>query len=95
MAFRKFVEQDKNYYEYGQTGIIEEVLSYFGLPVKNLLAHVVGYTKTIWKSFMIFFVIMLRMSRRIWCMILQLVENEYLLLMYVVMVLVLFLFLWL
>lgn len=37
VAFRKFVEQDKNYYEHGRTGIIEEVLSYFGLPVKKFV----------------------------------------------------------
>lgn len=37
VAFRKFVEQDKNYYAHGRTGIIEEVLSYFGLPVKKFV----------------------------------------------------------
>lgn len=37
VAFRKFVEQDKSYYMYGQTGIVEEVLSYFGLPVKKFV----------------------------------------------------------
>lgn len=35
VAFRKFVEQDEKYYKWGQTGIIEEVLAYFGLPVKK------------------------------------------------------------
>ena len=35
VAFRKFVEQNKSYYMHGQTGIVEEVLSYFGLPVKK------------------------------------------------------------
>lgn len=35
VAFRKFVEQDEKYYKRGQTGIIEEVLAYFGLPVKK------------------------------------------------------------
>lgn len=35
--FRKFVEQNKNYYMHEQTGIIEEVLSYFGLPTKKFV----------------------------------------------------------
>lgn len=37
VAFRKFVEQDEKYYKWGQTGIIEEVLAYFGLPVNNFI----------------------------------------------------------
>ena len=37
VAFRKFVEQNKNYYVHGQTGIIEEVLSYFGLSMEKFV----------------------------------------------------------
>lgn len=34
-VFRKKVEEDKQYFDFGKYGIIEEVLAYFGLPSKE------------------------------------------------------------
>lgn len=35
VEFRKFAEQDNHYFKFGRTGIIEEVLAYFGLPIRK------------------------------------------------------------
>ena len=38
VAFRKKVESDDNYYTFGKTGIIEETLAYFGIPMTPFIA---------------------------------------------------------
>lgn len=35
VEFRKFAEQDNHYFKFGRTGIIEDVLAYFGLPTRK------------------------------------------------------------
>lgn len=35
VEFRKFAEQDNHYFKFGRTGTIEEVLAYFGLPIRK------------------------------------------------------------
>lgn len=35
VAFRKKVESDKHYFDFGRCGIIEETLAYFGIESKE------------------------------------------------------------